>query len=210
MQPQDPAWNTPDPDAHEQTREELGRLRIVLEELTRLRSNWDGTVELVPDAPYRGAKPYACHILMDEAVAKSPDRWRTLICESLHALSAGYNPWDYQALPGWEEGVNEQLQRLLRGDALARLGIGVDPVLLIRGDEGHPFTGYINALEQLRAAVRRDEREFYLDLLGTPIRDRPAVVLEWGRALSSAEFRRFVSVFSEVNAVLKDDAIRPQ
>src|SRR3712207_4697154 len=113
----------PEPTATERVARELQQLRSVLERITGLQSRWSGRVELVPNAPFRGLKPYQCDICLNATLADRPGRWRTLICESLHAFSTGYNPTDYSALPGWEEGLNEQLQRVLRADVLAQLGV---------------------------------------------------------------------------------------
>ena len=46
----------------------------------------------------------------------------TFIHEALHSVSAGFMGEDYRSARGWEEGVAEQLQRLLRVEVLDRLG----------------------------------------------------------------------------------------
>ena len=75
----------------------------------------------MPGADFKGKKRFSCDIQIQEALAKTEARWTTLIHESLHTFSSGYLREDYQAYRGWEEGVVEQLQRLLRFEVFHRL-----------------------------------------------------------------------------------------
>ncbi len=83
-----------------QAQQEIAQVVLVVEELTGLPSRWSGRVELVPDAEFRGKKLFSCSILLDTAVAQHPVRWRTLIHEALHSVSAGYTRADYDTLIG--------------------------------------------------------------------------------------------------------------
>src|SRR5579862_3523590 len=105
----------------EQIRAELESILPLVEELTGLVSRWSGVVELVSDAEFRGKKRFSCLIQIDIDVARQQSRWTTLIHEALHCVSAGYIASDYREYPGWEEGVVEQMQRLIRPQILARL-----------------------------------------------------------------------------------------
>jgi hypothetical protein len=117
-------------EAEEQIRGELERLQPLVEEITGLRSRWNGAVELVPTPGYRGAKRFSCAIVLDASLVGDDTRWRTSIHELLHSVSAGYVPSDYRSLRGWEEGVVEQLQRLIRPSLLARVGVVVPEEVL--------------------------------------------------------------------------------
>jgi hypothetical protein len=187
----------------QEIRFELIQLQSLIEEITGLRSRWDGVVELVADADFKGKKPFSCMILIDAALADEEVRWRTAIHELLHAVSTGYVPTHYAGLIGWEEGVVEQLQRLIRPEILARLGLGIAPQVFDAYEEHHLFNRYIHALEQLRTALGRPDRRFYLDLLETPLRDRPGHVLGLGMDLPDAQRASFVRVFSTADAILR-------
>lgn len=106
---------------------------------------------LTDDPDVRGAKPFRCDIVINKTLSEQDLRWRTLIHEMLHTFSAGYNPQDYQALRGWEEGVVEQLQRLLRPAVLAKLGVSVSEKVFEQVEDGHEYQKYVRALESMRA-----------------------------------------------------------
>ena len=186
-----------------QTQNELQRMEPIVEEITGLRSRWSGVVELIPHADFKGKKPFSCSILIDASLAHEEARWRTFLHELLHAVSAGYIPSDYRALLGWEEGVVEGLQRLLRSDVLARLGINVAEDVFRIMEERHPFNRHIEALERIRETLNLPTPSFYLDLLRTPIRDRPAYLFGLGNALSGARRKSFVRVYSLADATLR-------
>jgi hypothetical protein len=186
-----------------QIAEEIEQILTILTELTGLSSRWSGHVELVPDADFKGRKPFSCHIRIDAALALLPERWSTLIHEALHSLSAGYIASDFRMLPGWEEGVIERLQRLYRPVVLARLGITVDDAIFLEDEREHHYNPYIGALEQLRVLLNIPEAQFYLDLLRTPIRERPGYLLGLGRQLTGEARTEFLMAYSKANSVLK-------
>lgn len=68
-----------------QIHDELARIVPVISELTGLPSNWNGRVELVEGAYYRGMKAFDCDIRIRASLAREEARWRTLIHELLHA-----------------------------------------------------------------------------------------------------------------------------
>jgi hypothetical protein len=165
----------------ETLRRELLRLTPILEEITGLTSNWNGTVELIivePGSRKRayGRKPFSCGIHIDRDHAQEDARWRTLIHESLHALSAGYNRRDYDLYEGWEEGVVEKTQQLLRPAVRDRLGISLSPSVFARYENPHPFQSYIDALETIRALLPAEPEAFYLRLLAVPLQFRPGAL----------------------------------
>lgn len=185
--------------------QELVAIVEVLTELTGLTSRWNGEVELSQDARAFGRKPFSCRIVLNENLADQSVRWRTLIHEALHSFSAGYNREDYQAWRGWEEGVVEQLQRLLRPSVLARLSITVDAVVFKEAEVDYLFNKHIEALEQLREVTDAQEvQEFYLDLLMTRIKDRPGLILSRRFQLPPEEQAAFIGLFSRANSVLKE------
>lgn len=194
--------------SHErQVREELERLLSALGKFTGLRSNWNGALEIVPNAAFKGKKPFSCGILIDEALVGQEIRWRTLIHECLHALSVGYVKMEYDEYPGWEEGVVEQLQRLLRPRLFSELGLAVAEDQFRDQETSHLYNGYIAALEEVRQKLEQPEVPFYISLLSTPIKNRPGFVVSLGRQLPADKRNDFLRSFSRANAVLKDETI---
>ncbi len=182
---------------------ELQQITILLEQITGLASNWNGTVELITNANFHGKKPFTCSILINAMLAEQNLRWRTLIHEVLHALSAGYNRLDFEANRGWEEGVVEKLQRIVRPTVLQTLGVTVEENFFQSTDQTHLFNVYIDALEQIRSVLGTQEQEFYLDLLRTPIRDRNASLLKQALALEPDHRKQALTVLSSSNQKLK-------
>ena len=186
-----------------QITEELQHIIPVVEELTGLPSRWSGVVELVPNADFRGKKRFSCLIQIDAILARQDSRWPTLIHEALHCVSAGYVAADYRQFPGWEEGVVEKVQRLLRPQILTRLTIALDSTLIAESEHGHRYNVYIEALETLRQQIGVDEYLFYKTLLQTPIKDRPAYVFGRGNQLSGIDRLEFIRNYSAASAVLR-------
>ena len=150
---------------------ELEQIRLAVEQMTGLPSRWSGTLELVPDADFKGKKPFRCDVLIHADLAGQPYRWTTLIHEMLHSVSAGYARDDYQDLQGWEEGVVEQIQRFLRPRILVQLRVSVEEETadaFRQIEEGHAYNDFIAAIERLRVLVSD----------GTP---RPSICVYWQR-----------------------------
>ena len=186
-----------------QVRAELHRLLPVLSRLTGLPSRWNGELVLVPDAGFKGKKLFSCSVLLDAALASRDVRWRTLIHESLHALSVGYNRMDFEALSGWEEGVVEQLQRLLRPEVLIALGVSLEEAVFAPAEAAHPYNRYIRVLEELRQGLNLPGKAFYCGLLATPIKDRPAFVYGLGKNVPEGDRTAFTRTFSVATTTLK-------
>jgi hypothetical protein len=185
--------------------QELVAIVDVLTEMTGLASRWSGEVELSQDPRIMGRKPFSCRIIVNAGLVDQSARWRTLIHEAMHSLSAGYNMTDYQAFLGWEEGVVEQTQRLLRPIVLERLGVQVDSSVFSSAESAYSFNKYIRAIELLRNALgREDEQEFYLTLLATEIKRRHNLIFSLGNRLPGLQRIAFMAVFSEANSILKD------
>lgn len=184
---------------------ELQQITAIIEQITGLVSNWNGEVELVVNAGFKGKKPFTCGIQIDAVLAAQEARWRTLIHESLHAVSVGYTRRDYMENVGWEEGVVEQLQRLLRSTILQQIGVPDAEKVFVAVEQDHAYNAYIQALESVRLAMgEEDAIAFYLALLRTPIRDRYASLLRGGLQRSAEERRRLIETLSAANAVLKE------
>ncbi len=192
-------------DAASRTRQELAAIIDILSELAGLTSRWNGEVELSQDLRIFGRKPFTCRIVINRQIVDQPTRWRTLIHEALHSLSAGYNTTDYQAFLGWEEGVVEQTQRMLRPAVLARLGLQIEEAVFVPVETSYSFNKYIQAIERMRSALHdEDELSFYLRLLTTEIKNRHNFVFSIGNRLPAQERAAFVAMFSATNSVLKE------
>ena len=160
-------------------------------------------MELVHDPSIRGAKPFRCDIVINVELSEQDERWRTLIHEMLHTFSEGYLPLDYVSFRGWEEGVVEQLQRLLRPGILAALGSVVEEKLFAFVEQNHDYSEYVEALEKMRDTLKIESVAFYMRLLAVPIRDRRRSVFEQGMALPFDERFGFLIAYSLGDAVLR-------
>ena len=186
-----------------QVRAEIEQIMPLVSSLTGLPARWSGRIEIVPSAGFLGQKRFSCDILISESIAGQPVRWSTFIHESLHAVSAGYIREDFLAFPGWEEGVIEHLQRLLRPEILSRLGIVMPASVFAFREASHPYNAYIAALENIRSALTVSEVQFYRRLLATPIADRPASVFNQIRQLPNERQRNALAILSASNAALR-------
>ncbi len=184
-------------------RAELEQIMPLLSAYTGLPTRWSGVVELVPDADFKGKKRFTCDIQINADLASQEVRWLTLIHESLHAHSAGYNGTDYRLHRGWEEGVVEQLQRLLRPSLFPILGINFTDVELREADRQHPFSDRVEALEAIRRYLPVLGLPFYLHLLSVPISARPAAVFKQVQQLPEPHRRRALYVLSASDVILR-------
>jgi len=185
-----------------QVQQEVARIVSIVEELTVLPSQWSGRLELVPQAEFLGKKLYSCDILLNADLVQRPVRWRTLIHEVLHSVSAGYIRADYDALIGWEEGTVEHLQRLLRRQMLNALPVSAPERMFV--EAGYAFNPYIDALEDMRNALKAPSLDFYLRLLSTAIASRPGAVLGQAIAMPGAARRDVIATLSRSNAILRE------
>jgi hypothetical protein len=189
--------------AETRIQKELQEITAIVMELTGLPSCWSGVTRLVPDADFRGKKRFICDIEIDAALAARPERWATLLHEVLHSVSVGNTPSDYWSFPGWEEGVVEQVQRLLRPTVLLRLGILIDETTFTATEAQHAYNLYIGALEKINQATLAHSETFYIELLRTPLKQRATYALSLGNSLTGAERVFFLQTFSAANATLK-------
>ena len=167
-----------------QVEEETRRLVLLVEEITGLRSRWNGRIILLEDAAMQsllgrrvsGEKRWSCDILLHSDFGDDPLRWRTLLHEVLHSVSAGMNEQDYRRFRGWEEGVVEWLQRQWRSEMLHSLGASVPEEVFNEAERHWPMNDYLEALQVLQKASGLEAKLFYRDLLRTPLALRPGAV----------------------------------
>jgi hypothetical protein len=196
-------------DVQAQTTEAMRQIIAIVGTITGLKSRWSGILQLVPDADFKGKKRFSCDIQLDASLAVKDERWSTMIHEALHSVSVGYNSSDFQIFKGWEEGTVEQLQRLIRADVLAQIGIEVPADTFVANDRFHAFNRFIDSLERIRTSlnVAEDQRStFYIGLLGVSIRDRTGYVLKQAQQTEGALRFEFVKTFAAANAVLMGGA----
>ena len=115
----------------------------------------------------------------------------------------------FEALPGWEEGVVEQLQRLLRPALLFNIGIRIEEDLFLAEERNHPYNRYIEALENIRQLLDfgvEDPIGFYISLLDTPIKDRLTWVMQQGKLLHEERQPAFLRTFALSNSTLRQPA----
>lgn len=104
----------------------LRQIIQVLEDILGRPSHWNGEALLEIGLFFAGAARYNGSIGVSETVfADFNLRWRTLIHEALHTFSPRYTHMTYRDMIGWEEGVVEQMQRVLRPTVLAALQVAV-------------------------------------------------------------------------------------
>ncbi len=104
----------------------LRQIIQVLEDILGRPSHWNGEALLENGLFFAGAARYNGSIGVSETVfADFNLRWRTLIHEALHTFSPRYTHMTYRDMIGWEEGVVEQMQRVLRPTVLAALQVAV-------------------------------------------------------------------------------------
>ena len=195
-------------DAQRQARDELRRVEQIVTKIIGLPSNWSGTVELHDSPAWRGAKPFRCDILLDAGRQEMDVRWRTHLHEMLHAHSSGYTRYAFEAYPGWEEGVVERLQRLLRPVVLAQLGLAIPPGVFAAEEDAHEFNPYIRALDSLFALLQRPnetEAHFYVALLALPLNQRLQATMQRGMALPPAKRATFLRTFALASVILRSD-----
>ena len=183
---------------------EVQQITDAIQSLTGLRSQWSGNVSILPTDSYAiGRKSFDCLIQLRTDLLTRNLRWRTLIHEAFHAVSAGYYAQDFFQNVGWEEGVVENLQRLFRRRILAQCGIILEETLFFEAERNHSFNRYIDALESIRTAFGLREEEFYLMLIRIPIRERYTSLTR--RALQMGENKsRCLFALSAAQIILKE------
>lgn len=190
---------------------EVQQVVAEIEAFTGLKSRWNGEVHVVDPTEsdllvrqsFLAKKEWRCSILVTDRIANSDLRWRSLIHEALHSVSAGMTEQDYTAFRGWEEGVVEALQREYRPGILRRLNLSIGEEIFTRWEAAWVYQDYIIALERIAAEFPNVTRISFLEaLLKTPLKDRMAYTLAWGlRELPDRE--RFRHIFAEASGVLR-------
>ena len=165
----------------------------VLEEVLGRSSRWNGRAFLARSLSFAGAAHYDGGISISELIYADADlRWRTVIHEALHTFSPFYSSFEYHSAPGWEEGVVEQMQRLVRPQVLAALSVTVQERRLQEAEARHPYNIYIAFLEELRLRLGDDPFSFYKMLLMYPLTQRSTILKQSGILLDErlgAEYR---------------------
>ena len=101
----------------EEAHEAMAQVVAILEALLGRPSRWVGSLELT-DNPFSltsGIAHLDGRVEIARSIWRQPQyRWRTVIHEALHFCSPSYSKSEYSGSRGWEEGVVEQMQRLLQ------------------------------------------------------------------------------------------------
>jgi hypothetical protein len=198
----------------EQIRGELERIQPVVTRLLSTTNRWNGSVELVESDRFKGRKRFDCGIEIEYTAAQSAARWRTLIHEMIHAQSTGLTREDFRMHKGWEEGTVENLQRLIRGQVLAEIGVTVDEAILVADDATYTYEQHVKDLEALRVALNQmngwsknepeDKICFYRDLLDMQLKTRPVRIMRWARNMPPERSRAFLLTYASVFRRLSD------
>lgn len=167
-----------------------------LEEILGWRSRWNGECYLARSLSFGGAAHYGGSLSISEFAYADPDlRWRTMIYEALHTFSPQYSKAEYGAARGWEEGVVEQTQRLLRTQVLTSLQVNVREEVIVEAEALHPYNAYITILEDLRARLSDAPLNFYRMLLAAPLPERALLLKRSSILLNEPERQAFLSVW---------------
>lgn len=170
----------------------LRQIIQVLENVLGRTSHWNGKASLEDGLFFAGAARYDGSIAISEPVFADIDlRWRTLIHEALHTFSPRYTHMTYLGAIGWEEGVVEQMQRLLRPAVIAALQVEVSGAVIDAVEEVHPYNKYIAVLEDIRLRLGEEQFRFYDTLLVTPLPDRATLIRQSGILLSGQNRQEF-------------------
>ncbi len=189
--------------------DEARQVVAFVEEMTGLRSRWNGTVRVVDAAtaallspvPFLAKKEWGCGITLLETTT-GDGRWRSLLHEAFHSVSVGLTQESYNQFAPWEEAIVESLQRLYRPALLRSLSVDADESRIAASEAAWRFNRAVDALG--RIAAERPEvpaREFLEQMLRTPLPDRPALAFEWGR--QGASFDRFKRVYAATSGLLR-------
>ena len=165
---------------------DLARLIPEIERLSGLRTRWVGVVWVREGGfLFAGQKHGWCGIsLRGDILLDPPARWRTMIHEGFHSVSAAFGAARlHPEQRAWEEAIVEQCQRLFRQQLLHGIGVDIEEARFREGDQQHPYNRHIRALEAHRASLGSTPETFYLRLLRAGPTDRAALVLAATRTL---------------------------
>lgn len=181
-----------------------------VEARTGWRSRWNGDVVvadsvfmLLARTPFLAKKEWNCRIVVLDRIVESDLRWRVLLHEVLHSVSAGSRENDYRAFIGWEEGIVEWLQRLYRPDLLREIGVDAPASVFAAAEQNWTYEPHITALRRLHAALSDVSEQTFLEtLLKTPLAQRPAEVMAWGKR-ETLDVPGFIRIFAQASGILR-------
>lgn len=174
-----------------------------LEDILGRPSRWNGNLALERELSYSGMAHYDGSITISELVCADPNlRWRTLIHEALHTFSPQYTRHEFLMARGWEEGVVEQMQRLLRPQVMAALGVEVDEAELATVEASHSYNVFITLLEDLRQRLGDTPFSFYRMLLASPLLERAVLLRHSAIMLAEPEKQAFRTALLKATLVL--------
>jgi hypothetical protein len=124
---------------HAQLQSETEQVIRIVSELTGLTSRWGGAVRLVNGSGFLARKSWSCEIDVDRNIANRDERWPTIVHEAMHSVSVGLTREAYVRLRGWEEGLAENLQRLLLPQIAKALTLELDSATLDKRSANHIF-----------------------------------------------------------------------
>jgi hypothetical protein len=140
-----------------------------------------------PDA--WGVKTWTCDIWL-----RSDCSVHVLVHELLHGRSYGVTEKDYSDFKGLEEGVVEQLARILAPR--------IQSIKSLYSGHNYSYQKYVDALEEIRIKyAKRDEMAYYHNLFQTPLRDRKDLLLAWSgldKSSWTAEKYRFYHLLGQL------------
>ena len=109
----------------------------------------------------------------------------------------------YNSAQGYEEGVVEMLQRLLRPRILTALTGEYRNELWAEGDADHAFNSYIAVLEEIRELRQQEKEEFYLLLLRTPLKERHALLVAEALKMPTETRKNLLISLSRARTILE-------
>ena len=83
-----------------------------------------------------------------------------MIHEALHCFSVGRSPDASLRYSGYEEGVVERLQMLLREEILDAPGVSLADTYFVDRDANGAYTDYVSALEAMRETLQAEPLTF--------------------------------------------------
>ena len=174
----------------------LRQIVQALEDILGRPSRWNEKAYIARSLSFGGAAHYDGSISISEYAVADPDlRWRTMVHEALHTFSPQYSHPQYIAARGWEEGVVEQMQRLLRPDVSAALQVSINEVVVAEAEVNHPYNVYITALEDLRERLGDSQMSFYRLLLAAPLPERALLLKRSSILLADQERQSFLTAW---------------
>lgn len=183
MEPQAPGqyglYRGPREGEEPEVTEQIKMTQPAVEKATGRESRWTGTLTLDPAATFSGKVDYNMNMTLSTGILDEQHyKWRTIIHELLHTISPQFSRMEFDNNPGWEEGVVEQMQRMIRQSVLRDVGVAIPEEDFAERDTTHRYNAYISALEVLRDILKLDRENFYPILLSIPLRDRRTWVME--------------------------------